>query len=246
MMRAADSALATVSITIHPRNDVPIADDSNVSTDEDTPVNFNLTGSDIDGDLLTYTLLSAPLHGEVGGIAPNLLYTPALDFNGSDQLTFSVSDGLSTSTTAIVTLTVNPVAELPTAQPQTITITEDVADHYHPDRGTGDDLALLTYAVRSQPSHGSLSGIAPNLRYTPDADFHGSDSFSFWVSDALNTSIPATVTITVEPINDAPIADGQTVQTSEEQAIHFTLTGSDIEHDVITYQPTHTASYTVW
>ena len=62
----------------------------------------------------------------------------------------------------------------------------------------------LTYTVTSGPTHGTLSGTAPDLTYTPDANYNGPDSFEFTVSDGVHTSAPATVTIDVTPVNDLP------------------------------------------
>ena len=63
----------------------------------------------------------------------------------------------------------------------------------------------LTFAVSSDPSHGSLSGTAPDLTYTPDAGYEGTDSFSPTVSDGLATSASATVWITVRPSGPSQI-----------------------------------------
>src|SRR5205085_975622 len=62
----------------------------------------------------------------------------------------------------------------------------------------------LTFVIFSPPQHGILSGTAPNLFYTPDADFNGVDSFVYLAFDGLLTSPPATVSLSVTPVNDAP------------------------------------------
>ena len=70
---------------------------SRVTTNEDTPVAITLTGSDVDGDPLTYLVVNAPRHGTLSGTAPNLTYTPAANYNGPDSFTFKVNDGLADS-----------------------------------------------------------------------------------------------------------------------------------------------------
>ncbi len=99
-------------------NNPPSADPQSVSTDEDTPVGITLTGSDPDGDPLSFAVASGPSHGTLSGSAPNLTYTPDANFNGSDSFTFTVNDGQATSSPAAVDITVNPVNDAPLADPQ--------------------------------------------------------------------------------------------------------------------------------
>jgi hypothetical protein len=97
---------------------------------------------------------------------------------------------------------------------------------------------LLTFTVVSSPTHGILSGVAPNLTYTPTANYNGTDSFAFIVNDGLEGSAPAVVDINVLPVNDAPVANPQSVTTRQSAPIAITLSGSDIEGDVLTYRVT--------
>ena len=96
---------------------------------------------------------------------------------------------------------------------------------------TGSDLDgdTLIYGVVTQPTHGALSGTAPNLTYTPAADYNGADSFTFKANDGMVDSNIATVSITVTPVNDPPVADPQTVMTDQDNQLSITLMGSDIE-----------------
>ena len=75
----------------------------------------------------------------------------------------------------------------------------------------------------TQPAHGTLSGTAPNVTYTPTANYNGADSFTFKANDGLLDSAPATVTITVTAVNDAPVATAQSVTTAEDTAKAITL-----------------------
>jgi len=105
-----DSNIATVSITVTPVNDAPVANDQPVTTIQDTPVSITLTASDVDGDLLTYSVVTLPANGSLSGTAPNLTYTPNPDFTGLDSFTFKANDGLKDSNIATVSITVNPAA----------------------------------------------------------------------------------------------------------------------------------------
>ena len=99
---------ATLNIVLRV-NRPPTANAQSVTTDEDQAKAIVLTGSDGDGDTLRYTVLTPPSHGSLTGTVPNLTYTPALNYNGSDSFTFKVSDGLADSSPATVSLTIIPL-----------------------------------------------------------------------------------------------------------------------------------------
>lgn len=144
--------------------------------------------------------MTPPGHGTLSGAAPDLLYTPAADYNGSDSFTFTVTDASSAaSAPATVSITVTPVNDTPTANPQSVTTTEDVAASITL-TGTDPESEALTFAIATPPQHGTLSGAAPNLTYTPAVAFTGSDSLTFTASDPEGgTSGFATISITVTP-----------------------------------------------
>src|SRR5207249_4252291 len=121
------STAATVSITVTPVNDAPIANAQSVTTAEDTAKAITLSGSDVDGDTLTYAIATQPAHGTLTGTAPNVTYTPALNYNGPDSFTFTVNDAALTSATATVSITVTAVNHAPTANAQSVTTAEDTA-----------------------------------------------------------------------------------------------------------------------
>jgi hypothetical protein len=110
-----DSNLATVSITVNPENEAPVADDQSVVTDEDIARAIVLTASDADGDALTYTVVDGPANGVLTGTPPDLTYTPNLDYAGADSFTFRANDGTADSNLATVSITVNPVNDAPLA-----------------------------------------------------------------------------------------------------------------------------------
>ena len=233
----ADSASATVSITVTPVNDAPVANAQAVTTNEDAAAAITLAGSDVEGSPLTYSVVTQPAHGTLSGTAPNLTYTPAANYNGADNFTFVVNDGTVNSTAATVSITVTLVPDAPVANSQSVTTAEDapiaiILTGLDPD---GDP---LTYSVVSAPSHGALSGAVPNLTYTPVANYNGPDSFTFVANDGTSNSAPATVSITVSPVNDAPAADAQSVGTAEDTAVAVTLTGSDIDGDALAFSVT--------
>ena len=156
-------------------------------------------------------------------------YTPNGDYSGPDSFTFKTNDGDKDSTTATVSITVNAVNDAPIAVSQTVTTNEDTATAVTLS-ATDVDSPTLTYALGS-PSHGTLSGTAPNLTYTPGTDFNGNDSFIFTANDGTLTSNVATVSITVNAANDAPVAHADSVTTNEDSAVTFAVLANDTDVD---------------
>ncbi|WP_041584612.1 Ig-like domain-containing protein [Syntrophus aciditrophicus] len=231
----ADSAPATVSITVtEAANNPPVANAQSVSTAENTAKAITLTASDPDGDSLTYVVVTAPSHGTLSGTAPDLTYTPASGYSGLDSFTFKVNDGTVDSASATVSITVTAVNDAPVANAQSVSTAEDTAKAITL-TGSDPDGDSLTYSVVTSPSHGTLSGTAPDLIYTPASNYSGSDSFTFKVNDGTVDSSPATVSITITAVNDAPVANPQSVTTPANMSTTITLTGSDPDGDKLTY-----------
>jgi len=227
---AADSDPAIVSITITATNDPPIAANDHVTTSEDTPKAILLRGIDPDGNRLTYSILTEPLHGNLSGTEPNVVYEPDQNFNGQDSFIFKISDGTTDSAPATISITVIEAADAPIANSQSVTVQEDkelpiVLTGSDPD---GDP---LTFAVLRNPSHGTLTGKAPNVIYTPDPNFSWLDSFTFKVSDGTAESSAATVSISVTPANDPPIAHDDLLVTQEDTPATIDVLANDIEVD---------------
>jgi hypothetical protein len=218
------------------------ADNQSIVTDEDTSSNITLTGSVGNGGAIAYSVASNPAHGTLGGVAPYLTYTPDADYNGPDSFTFKTTYGAA-SAVATVSVTVSAVNDAPVADGQSFTTSEDTGRTV---ALTGSDVDgdSLNYIVVSPPSHGTLTGVSfIGMVYTPDADYNGEDSFTFKTNDGTLDSNPATVSITVTPVNDAPTTNNQTAMTDEDTAQVITLVGSDVDGDPLSYVlvngPTH-------
>jgi Tol biopolymer transport system component len=170
----------------------------------------------------------------LSGTAPNLVYTPARDFNGSDSLQFSVADGYGSSNIATVTISVAAVNDPPVATPQTLAATEDTGRSITLE-GSDIEGATLTFLVQSLPLHGTLSGVGATRTYTPQTNYHGPDSFTFRASDSATSSAPATVTIDVAAVEDLPVAQAVSRTVSEDNPSTVTLAGSDADGDPISF-----------
>lgn len=218
-------------------NTAPVANPQNVSVLEDGYIAITLTATDPESQPLTYAVLSGPSNGVLTGTAPNLTYTPTPNYFGPDSFTFQADDGTNLSNIATVSITVVNVNDAPVADPQSLSLLED---GYLDIVLTGSDIDgnPLTYAVTSGPSNGAITGTAPNIRYTPTANYFGSDSFTFTVNDGYVDSSPATVSLTIVNVNDAPVANPQSVTVNQDGYLAITLTGSDIDGDPLTYSVT--------
>jgi len=229
-----NSAPATVSITVNSVEDVPVASSLSFSMPEDAMLGFQLVGSDGDGDALTYSTVTLPTKGVLSGSGAGRIYTPNANFNGNDSFTFKVNDGKSDSNVATVTINVTPVNDAPISSTQSVTMPQDAPKNITLS-ATDIDGDALTYSVNSPPTHGSLSGSAPNLVYTPSANFVGNDSFTFVANDGTVNSNSAVVNITVTPVNHAPTSSTQSASTNEDTAKSITLSATDIDGDALTY-----------
>ncbi len=230
-----DSPDVTVSITVTPVNDAPVAFDQSVPYDLNTPQSVTLTAFDIDGDPLTFTVTTQPSNGTLTGTAPNLTYTPDTGYAGNDSFKFVVNDGSVDSNEATISLNLMPVSNVaPVASDKSLTTPEDspVQTILHATDDNGDN---LTFTITQSPSNGTLNVSGTIVTYTPGPDYNGGDSFKFEASDGSLTSNVATVDITVSPVNDAPVANSQSVSTFRNTAKDITLTGSDLEGDPLTY-----------
>ena len=104
---SSDGTLTSVTINIAGSNDTPVANAQSVGTDKDTAVAVTLSGSDVDGDSLAFTVLSGPAHGTLSGSGANRTYTPAAGYLGADSFSYVANDGTADSAAATVSLNVH-------------------------------------------------------------------------------------------------------------------------------------------
>jgi len=236
------SATATVTLNVLPVNDPPTALSANWEVTEDTATQISLTGSDPDGDTLTFSILSQPQHGKLTGTAPNLVYTPDANYSGADAFTFTAADPSALSAIGSISIAVRAVNDPPTALSANWEVTVDTATPISL-TGSDPDGDTLTFSILSQPQHGKLTGTAPNLIYTPDANYSGADAFTFAAADPSALSATGSISIAVRAVNDPPTALSANWEVTEDTATPITLTGSDPDGDTLTFsilsQPQH-------
>ncbi|MFZ3518088.1 Ig-like domain-containing protein, partial [Vibrio harveyi] len=230
---------ATVTVTVNPINDAPVAVNDTVTTDEDTAVTIDVLGNDSDpeNDQLTITNASVPAEqGTVAIVDGKLVFTPAENFNGDATISYTISDGQLTDD-ATVAVTVNPVNDAPVAVNDTVSTDEDTAvtiDVLANDSDPEND--TLTITAASVPAEqGTVTIVDGKLEFTPAENFNGDATISYTISDGQLTD-DATVAVTVNPVNDAPVAVDDTVTTDEDTAVTIDVLAndSDPENDQLT------------
>jgi len=231
---AKDSNLATVSLIIHPVNDVPVAVNDNGSTSEDVPVTIDvlINDSDPDGDSLSVDWVGQPENGSVTYNGGNVTYTPDPYFYGTDRFTYAATDGNGGQAEATVTVFVAPVNDPPVAQDDSDSTEEDTAidiDVLANDSDPDDD-DLIVQSV-TQPNNGTTTNNGSDITYVPDADFHGVDTFTYTVADGNGGTSIAQVTVAVAEINDVPIALDDGATTPEDTPVDIDVLANDSDPD---------------
>jgi len=228
-----ESDEAIIDISVMPVNDDPVPADDNVTTDEDKATIIDVLGNDKDADRddkLHIASATAPKHGTAIIKDNKILYTPAQDYHGDDNFTYISSDGNGGDVGANVTITVVSVNDMPVAKSQSLTEQEDNTLDIKL-QATDADNDLLTYKIAKQPTHGTLSGSAPDIIYTPSQDYNGDDSFKFTAYDGKIDSNEATINIALSPVNDDPVPADDNATTDEDTATTIDVLVNDIEVD---------------
>lgn len=239
-----------VTVTVTPVNDAPKAEDVSVTTPEDVPVQGTLTGNDVDGDPLTFTLdpTRAPSHGTVvlqpGG---TYVYTPAENYHGPDSFDVIVDDGQGGTTTLTVDVTVTPVNDAPAGPPVNVTTPEDtpVGGNVTAIDVDGDPVTFTLDPGRV-PSHGTVT-VQPDgsFIYTPGQDYNGTDQFHVIADDGQGGKTPILVTVNVTPVNDVPVGPDEFISTPEDTPVTSAVQATDVDGDSLTYtlDPTRPPSH---
>ncbi|HFD4060737.1 TPA: tandem-95 repeat protein [Vibrio parahaemolyticus] len=211
------SESTTVEVNVTPVNDAPVAKDDIATTQEDTAVTIDVlpNDSDVDGDKLSIESASVPKEqGTVEVVNGKLVFTPAENFNGDAEITYTVTDGALTDQ-ATVKVTVNAVNDTPVVESNVAdqTLAEDFTPYTIDLNTVFSDVdnvdGELTFSVsgNSNIQVAIVNGIAT---ITPTADWNGSETLTFTATDPSGESVSQTVDFTVTPVADI-VADKATV-----------------------------------
>ncbi|HGS4741411.1 TPA: tandem-95 repeat protein [Vibrio parahaemolyticus] len=212
----------SANLDILPINDAPNAKNDVITTEEDTAVTIDVlvNDSDVEGDVLSIQSASVPSEqGSVDIVDGKLVFTPAENFNGEATITYIVTDGDLTDE-AKVTVTVTPVNDSPVAVDDTTSIQEDTAvtiDVLTNDTDVdGDKLSIESASVPKE--QGTVEVVDGKLVFTPAENFNGDAEITYTVTDGELTD-EAKVTVTVNPVNDAPTIKVEAVESITEDAV---------------------------
>lgn len=214
-------------------NRVPTADAQSVVTNEDTALSITLTGSDPEGAALSYSVSAGPYKGSLTCSGAQCTYKPVDNVSGSDFFNFKVSDGSLTSRSARVSITISAVNDAPTATSASYTMNEDSGWNIIL-QGNDIEKDTLNYSLVTQPSMGTFTFTSGNAgTYTPYSNLYGQDSFTFVANDGKANSAPATITLTINAVNDVPTASDQSVSTNENTPVTVPLAVNDVDGDLL-------------
>ena len=234
-----DSNIAVVTVTVNPVDDPPVAADDNAVTDEDIPVNVDVLANDTDVDSVTLTVtnLTQPTNGTTSiELDGTVTYTPNAGYFGSDPFTYTANDGLTDSNIATVNITVNEVTTPPTGVDDSTSTPEDTPVNIDVlANDTDPDSVTLTVTNLTQPLSGSTVIEADNtITYTPNPETSGVDTFTYTANDGVNNSNVTTVTVTVNPVDDPPVAVNDSASTLEDTPANIDVLANDTDPDSVT------------
>lgn len=239
-----DSNTGTVTITINSVLDAPIWVDDSYSVNQDTSISVPVMSndSDVDSTVFSISWITAPSNGTASLSGTTIYYTPNTGYFGADSFTYFLEDDTNQiSSAATVNMNVVFTNAAPTADSASRTMNED-ATLTGSATGSDPELSTLTYFLDSTTTNGSLTfSSTGGYRYIPNANFNGSDSFTFHVSDGLLTSTSATISLTINPVNDTPVANTATLTAMGNSVVSSgnvstgALTASDIDGDTLTF-----------
>jgi len=250
-----DSNAATVTITVLAPNTPPVAVDDSCTVTEDQTLTITAPGvlgndTDAESDPLTAVWVSDPPNGALTLNANgSFTYTPHGNFNGTDSFQYKANDGRADSNAATVTITVTPVNDPPTVADDSYAVNEEETLNVTAPGVLGNDTDPesdpMTLVWAGTPQHGSLTWEADgSFTYDPVDNYSGPDSFEYKASDGKGRrtkaeSSPATVRITIIPVNDLPVAVDDSYTVDEDTTVTVAAPGvlgndSDIDGDVLT------------
>ncbi len=233
----ADSDVATIEILVS--NEAPNAINDSYATNEDTPVNCNVLDNDLDPQnnisSSSLTIITQPTLGSVSINGDGTItYTPAENENGADSFTYEVCDTDGYCDQATVNINITPVNDPPMINADSYVLDEDqsinltILDN---DDDIDSDLDANSITITSAASNGILTINSTSITYIPDPDFNGNDSFRYSVADEEGLTGEANVSLTINPVNDRPIAMDDEGETSDSPIIIINVAANDIDVD---------------
>ncbi|RTZ66945.1 MAG: hypothetical protein DSZ29_01975 [Aquificaceae bacterium] len=219
-----------------PVNLSPIVADQNIATGVNNAVSISLKGSDADSTTLSYSVIESPMHGKLSGQGKTLKYTPNVDYHGTDSFRYVVGDGRAFSKVAVVSIKIEGDNNVPVAKDKAVSTFKGKAVVIHAEATDANTNDVLSYALASQPRHGTATIRGTTITYTPTANFVGTDSFLYTANDGKADSNQAVVTIIVSTdsaISNLVAANAITIDGKTEDWGSVTLFSDDVDEVAI-------------
>src|SRR5204863_280222 len=226
------TASALITVTVVPANDPPVAVNDFTNTVEDVAVTIQalVNDSDVDGDPLIITSVS-PTNGTASIAGTNVVFTPAVNFNGTATIGYSISDGNGGTASALITVTVSGVNDPPVAVNDFTNTVEDVTVRSE-ERREGSDVDGDPLTITSvSPTNGTASIAGTNVVFTPAANFNGTATIGYNISDGNGGTASALITVTVSGANDPPMAVNDFTNTVEDVTVTIQELANDSDVD---------------
>ncbi|MBN2844267.1 MAG: tandem-95 repeat protein, partial [Sedimentisphaerales bacterium] len=203
----------------------PDATNDTASTNEDIAkvINVFANDSDADGNGLSISAMTDPAHGViVDNGNGTITYTPDVDYNGADSFTYTIIDNEGSASTATVNITVNAVNDAPVGTDDEIIVSEDHSftsgNLLANDIDVDNDVFIISGVTNG--TYGSVENNGNGtITYTPVANYNGVDSFTYTITDVHGASDTVTVSVTINPVNDSPLAVGDSYLLNEDETI---------------------------
>jgi VCBS repeat-containing protein len=249
---AGESATASVNVTVTGVNDAPTFAQGTLAAEEDgdaVSLSLNDLAADADaGDSLVFNLGLYDGPGAFTLVGDVLSFDPGADFQElaagettSVSALLSVTDSAGATAASSVTVTLTGQNDAPIAVDDSVSVAEDGVALFNV-RLNDSDIdgdSLIVLVPLEQGAHGSVQRLGQNLRYIPDENFNGQDSFTYTIIDGAGGSATATVTVTVTPVNDAPVIGNlmPSLIVSEDGILsaNANLSASDLDGDMLNY-----------
>ncbi|MGG0832011.1 Ig-like domain-containing protein [Priestia aryabhattai] len=230
--------VTNVLVIVTPVNDAPVVPDYAFVINEDTSLNSRVVATDVDGNPLTYGLLTGPANGTVV-VNPDgsYSYTPNENYNGVDSFSVVVSDGQGGTSISTITITIQPVNDPPVGPVVVTLVTNEDTSISNQITALDPDGEVLTYALQDPPTNGvAVVNGDGTFTYTPNENYTGNDTFTVLISDPSGAFIVTNVLVIVTPVNDAPVVPDYAFVINEDTNLNSQVVATDVDGNPLTYR----------
>ncbi len=247
------TSIAQVTLLQSGQDTVPVAVNDDYDVDEDSTLNVILANSVLSNDTdpndlaltLNSTLIKTTSNGQLNIAADGTFtYIPNANFNGIDDFQYEIENTLGETSQAFVTINVNPVADVPTANNDSFQTNEDtsltvtaITGLLANDADTDGGTLTVNQSPVVAPQQGQLTlETDGSFTYIPNSNFHGVDTFTYQLINNKGNTSSAQATITISSVNDTPQAvnDSSTALSDTPQIINVITNDIDIDGDNLT------------